>query len=158
MLYIDRLFPRRQLPDRLPWDKMLADDRTVFTKIGGFLQVAHVVPPDLDSSSASAIDTHYDQIAALEGRFDDGWTIFHDQLRWLKDANLDKRDFDGNRAAQLIDAAERRQFAGDRAFDNAFFVALHYETDSRAGLMEYLAHDDKAFSRSARSEVQGRCR
>ena len=59
-------------------------------------------------------------------------------------------DFGGNRGAQLIDAAERRQFAGDRAFDNTLFIAVHYEPDNaRPALMEYLSSDDKAFSRSA---------
>ena len=50
MWFLDKLFPRKRLPDLLPWD-LAVDDRTVFTKLGGFLQVAHVVARDLELSS-----------------------------------------------------------------------------------------------------------
>jgi type IV secretion system protein VirB4 len=148
MFYLDRLFPRRRLPDLLPWDLPI-DDRTVFTRIGGLLQVAHVVPPALDALSGPALDAYYDQIAALEGRADDGWTIMHDHWRWLRDANLPAADYDGNVAAQAIDSAERREFDGETAFDNALFIPLHYEPETGAGLMDWLAGRDQAFSRSA---------
>lgn len=148
MLLLDRLFPRKRLPDELPWDLMI-DARTCFTKCGGLLQVAHVLPPDLEASSPGSIDTHHRQLAALEGRLDEGWTIHHDQWRWLLDANLPKRQ-SGILAAHLVDEAERRQFTDKRAFDNSVFIALHFEPDNaRAGLFEWVTSDDDAFSRSA---------
>ena len=147
---IRTIWPPVRLPDRLPFDFAI-DERTIFTKIGGFLRVAHIVPPDLQAASAASIDTHYDMLARLLGRLDTGWTIHIDQWRWLLDANLELRDYGGNLAAQLVDQDERRQFAGDKAFDNSIFFAVHYEPDkARNGLMEHLASEEgNAFSTAA---------
>ena len=138
-----------ELAHKLPFDLMV-DDRTMFTKAGGFIWVAHAIGPDPAATAPGIIDAYYDKLGAIEGALGDGWTVYHDQWRWMNDANLALRDFGGVRAAQLIDAAERRQFAADRALDRSLFIAVHYEPDhARAGLMEWMSGQDKAFSRFA---------
>ena len=150
MLGIDKLLPKKRVSDMLPWIAACGDNRTIYTKAGGFLQVAKIEARPLDAASWPAIDTYYDQLAALEGRADDGWTFFHDRWKWQKDANLPMCSFGGNRAAQLIDWSERRQFAEDKAFDRTLFVALHYEPEhARAGLAQWLVGRDTAFSETA---------
>lgn len=144
---------RKRLADRINLQLMLADDRTIFTKIGGLLQAAHVVGPDLESSSDAVIDSHHAMLSRLQSRLHSGWTVLWDQWRWYLPANLPLCDFGGTKAAQLADASQRRLFGGERSrtFDNAAFVSMHYEPDNsrRGGLFDFLSGEEEAFSRSA---------
>lgn len=144
---LGRLRRRRadRLADWLPWLLTLDERRcTILTTPGGFLRVARLELPDLETASPEALVVHHARLGEAFARLGTGWSVWLDQWRTYAPGYLPESDFDGCEAARLVDASRRAQFAeaGRPVFSNTAFIAVQYVPRSRDAVLAFLLERD----------------